>query len=141
MEAQWFAHWPLMLEIPGSIPASREENLVSEHADLHVICGNVMNTLRHPFDQDVNWRLPVQGQSSPVQFKDSYTCFVLMHVGSSCKYTGVHNLHLPNIIRKLIDGSNKKTKNQTNTMFIADAKFNISWICTCSYMYRSIQFI
>ena len=48
----------------------------------------------------------MQGQSSPVQIKDPYTGSILMHVGSSCKHTGVYNVHLP----KLIDGSNKKTK-------------------------------
>ena len=41
----------------------------------------------------------VQGQSSPVQAKDPYTGSILMHVGSSCKHTGVYNVHLPRIIR------------------------------------------
>lgn len=32
------AHWPLMLEVPGSITkASGKENLVSKHASLRVI--------------------------------------------------------------------------------------------------------
>ena len=26
---QWLAHWPLVLEVPGSIPVRGEENLVS----------------------------------------------------------------------------------------------------------------
>ena len=52
-----------------------------------------------PSDRDVNWRPPVQGQSSPVQVKDPYTGSILMHVGSSCKHTGVYTVHLPRIIR------------------------------------------
>ena len=55
--------------------------------------------VRHPSDRDVNWRPPVQGQSFPVQVKDPYTGSILMHVGSSFKYTGVYNVHLPRIIR------------------------------------------
>ena len=50
-------------------------------------------------DRDINWRPHVQGQSSPVQVKDPYTFSILMHVGSSCKHTGVYNVHLPRIIR------------------------------------------
>ena len=59
-------------------------------------------TLAHvkcPSDRDVNWRPPVQGQSSPVQVKDPYTGSILMLVGSSCKQTGVYNVHLPRKIR------------------------------------------
>ena len=53
----------------------------------------------------------MQGLSSPVQVKDPYTGSILIHVGSSCKHTGVYNVHPPRIIRNLmIDGSNKKTK-------------------------------
>ena len=37
-------------------------------------------------------------QSPPVQVKDPYTGSILMHVGSSCKHTGVYNVHLSKII-------------------------------------------
>ena len=37
----------------------------------------------------------MQGQSSPVQVKDPYTGSILMHVGSSCKHTGVYNISIP----------------------------------------------
>ena len=67
MVAQWSAHWPLVLEIQGFVPAGGEENMVSEHASFRVICKDYMNTVCHPLDRDINWRPPVQGQSSPVQ--------------------------------------------------------------------------
>ena len=51
----------------------------------------------------------MQGQSSPVQVKDPYTGSILMHVGSSCKHTAVQCTP-PKNNQKLIDGSNKKTK-------------------------------
>ena len=41
-----------------------------------------MDTVRRPSDRDVNWRPPVQGESSPVQVKGPYTGSILMHVGS-----------------------------------------------------------
>ena len=41
--AQWLAHWPLALDVPDSIPAGGEENLVSEKASLRVICRGDMN--------------------------------------------------------------------------------------------------
>ena len=62
-----------MREVLGSIPAGSEEKLVSEHASLHVICRDDMNKVRCPSDWYVNWKAPVQGQSSPVQVKDHYT--------------------------------------------------------------------
>ena len=31
-----------------------------------------MKTVRRPSDRDVNWRLPVQGKSHPVQVKEPY---------------------------------------------------------------------
>ena len=37
---------------------TKAENLVSELASLCVICREGMNTVRHPSDQDVNWRPP-----------------------------------------------------------------------------------
>ena len=55
---------------PGFDPRPGEENLVSEHASLHVICRNDMNTVRRPTDQDVNWRPPVQGQSPLCRLKN-----------------------------------------------------------------------
>ena len=58
------------------------------------------------------------GQSSPVQVKDPYTGSILMHVGSSCKHTGVYNVCTPpKNNQKLIDGSNKKTKKK-NTRIV-----------------------
>ena len=81
--AQWLAHWPLVLDVPGLIPPVGEENLVSEHASFHIICMDDMNTVLRPSDQDLNWRPSVQGLSSPVQIKDPYTGSIVMHVGSS----------------------------------------------------------
>ena len=43
--AQWLELWPLVLEVPGSIPAGGEENLVSEHVSLRVICRDDMKTV------------------------------------------------------------------------------------------------
>ena len=40
------------------------------------------NTVRRPSDRDVNWKHPVQGQSSPVQVKDLYTGSILMYISS-----------------------------------------------------------
>ena len=58
----------------------------------------------------------MQGQSSPVQVKDPYyTGSILMHVGSSCKHTGVYNVHLPKNNQKLIDWSNRLTKTSNPT--------------------------
>ena len=68
--AQLLVHWPLVLEVPGLIPTAGEENSVSEHASLGVICRDNMDTVRRPSDQDINWRSPVQGQLSPMQVKD-----------------------------------------------------------------------
>ena len=51
----------------------------------------------------------MQGQSSPVQVKDSYTVSIPMHVGLSRKYTGVQS-RPPKNNQKLFDGNNKKTK-------------------------------
>ena len=47
------------------------------------------------------------GQASPVQVKVPYTGSILMYVGSSCKHTGVYNIHLP---RKIRNGRNNRTK-------------------------------
>ena len=52
----------------------------------------------------------MQGQSSPVQDKDPYTGSILMHVGSSFKTHGSVQCTPPKNYQKLIDGSNKKTK-------------------------------
>ena len=67
-------------------------------------------SVRRPSDRDVNWRPPVQGQSSPVQVKDPYTGSILMHVGSSCKTHRSVQCTSPKNNQKLIDGSNRKTK-------------------------------
>ena len=84
MVAQLLTHWPLVLEVQDSIPASVEENSVSKHASFNVICMDHMNTVRRPLDQDVNRRSSEQEQSSSVQVKDPYTGSIPMHVGSSC---------------------------------------------------------
>ena len=52
----------------------------------------------------------MQGLSSPVQVKDPYTGSILMHVGSSCKTHQSVQCTAPKNNQKLIDGSNKKTK-------------------------------
>ena len=52
----------------------------------------------------------MQGQSSPVQVKDPYTGSILMHVGSSCKTHRSVQCTPPKNNQKLIDGSNRKTK-------------------------------
>ena len=52
----------------------------------------------------------MQGQSSPVQVKDPYTGSILMHVGSSCKTHRSVQCTPPKNNKKLINGSNKKTK-------------------------------
>ena len=47
----------LGLDVLGSnrsLPAGDEENLVSEHASLGVICRDYMNTVPHPLDQAIN---------------------------------------------------------------------------------------
>ena len=47
--------------------------------------------------------------------KDPYTGSIIMHVGSSCKHTGVYNVHLQRIIRNRLMGvtgkSNTKSSN------------------------------
>ena len=50
----------------------------------------------------------MQGQSSPVQVKDSYTVSIPMHVGLSRKYTGVYKVDLPRIIRNYLMGITRK---------------------------------
>ena len=50
-------HWPLVLEVPGSIPATNRA-----HKLLFVsICRDDMNKVHHP-NSFVKWRPPVQGQ-------------------------------------------------------------------------------
>ena len=79
--AQWLVHWPLVLEVPGSIGAGGEENLLSEHTSLLVICRDYMKAVRRPSTLEVNWSPPLQGQSP-----DPYLGSILMHVDSSCKH-------------------------------------------------------
>ena len=95
---KWSLHWHLVLEVPGSIPFGSEENLVVRSCFCSCYLQYDMN-VRCPSDWNDNWRLPLQGQSSPVQVKELYTGSILMHVGSSCKHTRVYNVHLPRIIR------------------------------------------
>ena len=52
--ANWLAHWPLELEVLGSIPCVGKGIPVSEHAFLRVICRDDMKTVRRPSDWDVN---------------------------------------------------------------------------------------
>ena len=61
----------------------------------------------------------MQGQSSPVQVKDPYTGSILMHVGSSCKTHRSVQCTPPKNNQNLIDGSNKKTK-QNKTLASCD---------------------
>ena len=43
MVAQWLAHLPLVLEVPGSIPARGEENLESEHVSSVSFAGTTLD--------------------------------------------------------------------------------------------------
>ena len=90
-----------MLEVLGSIPMASAQYLVSEHASPCFICRDDINTVRIPSDQDVNWRPTVQGQSPPVQIEEPYfgnlIKQLLVALGSSCKNTGVYNVHLPSM--------------------------------------------
>ena len=45
---------------------------MSEHASFSVIGKDDIYTVHPPIDQEVNWMLPVQGQSHPVQVKEPY---------------------------------------------------------------------
>ena len=58
----------------------------------------------------------MQGQSSPVQVKDPYTGSILMHAGSSCKTHRSVQCTPPKNNQKLIDGSNKKTKQRLHVV-------------------------
>ena len=80
--AKWLANWPMVLEIPGSMPAGGEKNLMS--TPLRVICRDDMTTVRRLLERGVNWKPSMQEQSSPVQVTDPYTGSILMHVYSSC---------------------------------------------------------
>ena len=73
MVAQWLAHLPLVLDVPGSISAGCEEYIgVSEHALPSVICRSDTRQVCRPSDLDVNWMSPVQGKSPLVQVKEPY---------------------------------------------------------------------
>ena len=61
--AQWLAHLPLVLEVPGSIPALRCSNTIS----LVPFAGM---TLHLPLDLDDNWMSPVHGKVPLVQDKE-----------------------------------------------------------------------
>ena len=83
----------------------------SEHASLRVICRNDMiqcavlriGTLTgYPLCRDSH---------PPCRLKISTQVLcILMHVCSSCKHTGAYKCTPPKNSQKLIDGSNKKTK-------------------------------
>ena len=66
-------------------PQQARISLVSEHASLCVICRDDTSTFRHPLDQDVNSRSPVQGNSPHVQVKNPTSVSKRLLVGSSCK--------------------------------------------------------
>ena len=99
-----------MLEAAGSILADGKENLLSEHASLCVVCRDDMNRVCHPSEQNVNWRPPVQGQSSPVQVKDPYSGSILMLFWLALQTQRIVPCTPPKNNQKLIDESNKKTK-------------------------------
>ena len=46
---------------------------MSEHAFHSVICRDDTKEVSRPSDRDVNWRPPVQGESSPVQVKELFS--------------------------------------------------------------------
>ena len=85
---------PLVLEVPGSIPARGEENLGVRTRFLYsVICRDDTRYVLRPSDRDVNWMSPVQGESPLVQVKEPYGNFDMVTCRlSSCnpectKYT------------------------------------------------------
>ena len=82
--AECLAHWLLVLVVPGSIPAGGEEKLLVRTRFPLCHLQELHDTVRRPSDRDVNWRTPVQGQSSPVRVKDPYTGSILMHADSPC---------------------------------------------------------
>ena len=68
--AEWLAHWLLVLEVLGSIPAGGNENLLVRTRFPSCHLQERHDTVCRPSDRDVNWRPPVQGQSSLVQVKN-----------------------------------------------------------------------
>ena len=52
MLAEWLAHWPLVLEVMGSIPTAGEEKFGCKQAPLRFIYRDDMSTVRRPLDQD-----------------------------------------------------------------------------------------
>ena len=84
---------------PGFDPHRRRGKFIGPNTLPSCHLQECHDTERRSLDRDVNWRPPVQGQSSPVQVKDPYTGSILMHVGSSCKHTAVYNVHFPRRIR------------------------------------------
>ena len=67
----------------------------------------------------------MQGQSSPVQVKDPYTGSIVMHVGSSCKHTGVYKPSKNN--QKLIDEVTRKQKQNKISMELLKIIFSCNW--------------
>ena len=68
MVSQWLVHLRLVLEIPGSVPARDDENLVEEFASLIVICRDYIKNMCCPFLIGILTRGPLYRiESSPVQ--------------------------------------------------------------------------
>ena len=58
-------HLPLVLEVPGSIPACGEETFCVQTRFFWC-------HLHGPLDRDVNWMSPLKGRSPLVQVKEPY---------------------------------------------------------------------
>ena len=89
-------HLPLVLEVPGSIPARGRKISLSEHY-LVSFAGVMLDKCIVLSDRDVNWMSPVQGKSPPVQVKEPYgnfnmvTCRLATATRSVQKYTPADN--------------------------------------------------
>ena len=92
--AQWWAHWPLELKVPGSIPGLCK-GIFGVQTRFHSCHLQVCR----PSDRDVNWRPPVQGKSHPVQVKEPYGNSKWLLVG----LPGVYNVHLPRMSARAHD--------------------------------------
>ena len=66
-------HLPLVLEVPGSIPACGEETFCVRTRFLWCsICKDDTRYMHGPLDRGVNWMSPLQGRSTLVQVKEPY---------------------------------------------------------------------
>ena len=89
-----------MLAVTGLISAAGKEKFRCPNMlSLVSFAGMTLNkcTVLH---QDVNWRPPVQGESSPVQVQEPYSSLHDYYWLSSCK-TGVYNVHLLIILERI----------------------------------------